>query len=166
MADRARVPDAFLHLALWRGILAAVILLGGGFAARASDGSPWPWWIGAAASFLPLALIVWLEKSGRVELTDTEKEDERRLERVSAGAMARAPRRWRMPICLAVTVAGFVIGELFTHVEEHSDAYADRLGAFAGRFPHPEYAAWLIAAAGIVGVICEIIYMLRNRRTS
>lgn len=79
--------------------------------------------------------------------------------------MARAPRRWRLPVFLALTAAGFVLGELLTHLEARSDAYADRLGAFANRFPHPEYAAWLIAAAGIAGAAHETVAALRDRRS-
>ena len=164
MADRTRVPDAFFHLALWLGIIAAVCLLGCGFAARAADQTPWPWWIGSAVPFLPLALIVWLEKSGRIELIDTEKIEQRRVERAVAGALARAPRRWRLPLLLTLTVAGSVIGGILSYVEGHSDAYGGRLEAFAGRFAHPEYAAWLIAAAGLLGAAYETVVVIRDRR--
>jgi len=161
MPDRPRVPDAFFHIALWLGGTVALLLVGNGFCERASDRSPWMWWVLAPAALLPLALVVWLRESGRIELIDTEKVENRAIELAFFAAMALFPKNWRFPVWLAAAVVGILLQLALAVLDWHSHAVADRLGAYAGRFAHPEYAAWVLIAMGLLGAAYETVIVVR-----
>ena len=167
MPARARVPDAFFHLALWLGIVVFVIMLGIGFAAQASDRSPWPWWLGSVAAFLPFALIVWLRKTGRIELIDTEESEQRSMDRFVDRAVrifVLFPRSWRLALWVMGTIAVVILNLAIMYLGWNSDVYADRLAVFSGRFAHPEYAAWLLIAVGLIGAAYETFAVIRDAK--
>jgi hypothetical protein len=157
MARRIPVPDVVLHLALWLGAIAFVIAFGMGFVVRAEDLSPWPWWIGSFACWIPFALVMRLDSSGWIELVNTEKLEHRIL------------RSWRPPVpagvFLALSLLVTVLSGALSFLEDWFPARHALIVERVGRLVTARGGA-AAAALAIIGLLLWIPAVLKEMRSS